>query len=509
MHERSIRSYQFLLLQKSSTSISMSTESKGILDNEKLWQKAPSTDGHSLRNALFSRTLRSLGEVFRPTYWATSSINGRKLSRTAYLDGLRGFSAFMVYWLHHQLWAHEDSQMNNAFENGFGWNGHHYFAALPGVRIFFSGGHFAVTVFFVISGYVLSVKPLSLIHAGEFAMLGENVGSALFRRWLRLFLPVIATTFIFMTLLHLFDIKTSIVDKAPTYREEAWNWYKEFNNFAFVFRSGGEPWFSYNFHAWSIPTEFRGSILIYTSLMAFSRCTRNARLLCQLGLISYFIWIADGWFCALFSSGMLLCDIDLLAASDNLPRFFYALEPYKQTVFYCMFTASIYLGGVPSRDADISKLHGSYGWKYLSYLKPQAMWDYKWFFLIWASSFLVSSVPRIPWLKAFFETHFCQYLGRISFAFYLVHGPVLWLVADRLYAAVGWSREWHRANTPSWVNCFPLSKSGPLGLEPSFLVLHLVVLPLTLWLAEIVTRVFDDPSNNVSRWLYNKTLLLT
>lgn len=485
----------------------MSTGIKGILDNETLWKNTP-TDGHDLRSALFSRTLRGLGELFRPTYWATSTTNGRKLSRTAYLDGLRGFAAFMVYWLHHQLWAHEDGQMNQAFENGFGWNGHHYFAALPGVRIFFSGGHFAVTVFFVISGYVLSAKPLSHIHAGEFVKLGENVGSALFRRWLRLFLPVIATTFIFMTLLHLFDVKTSIVDKAPTYREEVWNWYKEFNNFAFVFRSGGEPWFSYNFHAWSIPTEFRGSILIYTSLMAISRCTRNARLLCQLGLISYFIWIADGWFCALFSSGMLLCDLDLLAADENLPRFFYALKPYKKTIFYCLFVVSIYLGGVPSRDADLSKLRDSYGWRYLSYLKPQAMWDYKWFFLIWASSFLVSSVPRIPWLKAFFETHFCQYLGRISFAFYLVHGPVLWLVADRLYAAVGWSREWHQSHTPGWVNCFPLPKGGPLGLEPSFLVLHLLVLPLTLWLAEIVTRVFDDPSNNVSRWLYNRTLPL-
>lgn len=483
----------------------MPADVKGILDDVKLL-KSMSTQGHDLKIALSSRVVRTMADLVRPTYWANTGNNGKQLRRTAYLDGLRGFAAFMVYWLHHQLWAHDDVQMNHAFENVFGWNGRYYFAALPGIRIFFSGGHFAVTVFFVISGYVLSAKPLVLIHAGEFVKLGDNVGSAFFRRWLRLFLPVIGTTFVFMSVLHLSKVRTSIVDLAPTYWEEVWIWYKEFNSFAFVFRSGGEPWFTYNFHAWSIPVEFRGSILIYTSVMAFSRCTRNARLLCQLGLISYFIWITDGWFCALFSSGMLLCDLDLLAANDNLPQFFYALRPYKRTIFYALFAVSIYLGGVPSRNADLDNLRNSYGWRYLSYLKPQAMWDYKWFFLIWASTFLVSSVPHIPWLKAFFETHFCQYLGRISFAFYLVHGPVLWLVGDRLYAAVGWPREWHASNAPGWINRFPLPKGGPLGLEPSFLVLHFILLPLTLWLAEIVTKVFDDPSIRLSQWLYKKML---
>ncbi|KAH8698695.1 putative acyltransferase [Talaromyces proteolyticus] len=483
----------------------MPTGFKGILDSEKLW-KGTSHTGPDLKAALSARALRGVTTFVRPTYWASSSTNGKQLRRTAYLDGLRGFAAFMVYWLHHQLWAHEDLQMNRAFENAFGWDGHYYFVALPGVRTFFSGGHFAVTVFYVISGYVLSAKPLALIQAGEYVKLSDSVGSSLFRRWLRLFLPVIGTTFVFMSLLHIFNLPTSVLDKAPTYSEEVSKWYKEFNDFAFIFRSGGEPWFTYHFHAWSIPVEFRGSIMIYASIIAFSRCTRDARLLCQLGLIIYFVWITDGWFCGLFSSGMLLCDLDLLAANDNLPRFLSKLRPYKQTIFHTLFIASIYLGGVPSSNADVNNLRDSYGWQYLSYLKPKAMWDYKWFYLTWASTFLVSSVPHISWLKAFFETHFCQYLGRISFAFYLVHGPVLWLVADRLYASVGWTKEWHGSNIPGWINKFPLPKGGPLGLEPSFLAIHLIVLPLTLWLAEVLTKVFDDPSIRISQWLYNKTL---
>lgn len=52
----------------------------------------------------------------------------------------------------------------------------------------------AVSCFFVMSGYVLSAKPLSLIMAGDFDALQANVASALFRRWLRLYLPIIGVT---------------------------------------------------------------------------------------------------------------------------------------------------------------------------------------------------------------------------------------------------------------------------------------------------------------------------
>lgn len=474
---------------------------KGILDGEQWWKKASS---HAHAPALSSRAARGLIEFLKPTYWASVN-DGKQLRRTAYLDGLRGFAAFMVYCLHHEVWAHEQHHMHS-FESAFGWNGQRFFIALPFVRNFFSGGHFAVTTFFVISGYVLSAKSLSYIHAGEFTKLGDSVASSLFRRWLRLFLPVIATTFVFMTSLHLFNLKVSILEKAPTYREEVWRWYSEFIDFSFPWRSGGKITFTYNFHTWSIPTEFRGSITVYTSLMAFSRCTRDARLLCQAGLAAYFIWFSDGWFCALFTLGMLLGDLDLLEASNNLPRLFSALRPYKNTIFYGLFIVSLYLGGVPSSNSDISNVRDAYGWRYLSYLKPYSMWDYKWFYLIWASTFLVASVPRIPWLKAFFETRFCQYLGRVSYAIYLVHGPILWVVADRLYAAVGWLRNDHIENIPGWMNLLPLPKWGPLGLEPSFLILQLFLLPLTLWVAEVVTRVFDDPSIRISQRFYTKTL---
>ncbi|KAL9622671.1 MAG: hypothetical protein Q9160_002981 [Pyrenula sp. 1 TL-2023] len=444
-------------------------------------------------------------DLVRPS-WTKSPGRSKQLHRTAWLDGLRGFAAFLVYWHHHQLWSREAmSQAGDSFENGFGYDGRYFFACLPGVRTFFTGGHFAVTVFFVISGYVLSVKSLGLIHNGEFTKLGDTVASALFRRWPRLHMPLIATTFLYMTSWHAFGI-WAVPDPKKNYREELWNWYSEFKQFTFVFRSGGEPWFTYNFHSWSIPVEFRGSIVVYTCLLAFSRCTRNARLGCYCGLIFYFMYIADGWFCALFISGMLLCELDLLAARDELPRFLKRLERFKKFIYYVLFISSIYLGGVPSHSFDLTSLRNSPGWYFLSYLKPQAVFDYKWFYLFWAATFMVACIPRILWLKAFFETKFCQYLGRISFSLYLVHGPVIWTLGDRLYAATGWPREAHALGLHGWVNRFPLPKTGPKGLEFSYLAPHLILLPLTLWLAELVTKLFDEPSNRFCQWLYRKTL---
>ncbi|KAJ9612514.1 hypothetical protein H2200_004111 [Cladophialophora chaetospira] len=431
--------------------------------------------------------------LVKPSFTGTPVFRTQKTKRTAYLDGLRGFAALLVYFGHHQLWAHDNMSPDRILENAWGYDGQYYFACLPGIRTFFSGGHFAVTVFFVLSGYVLSTKPLTMIHAGEVTRLGDNLSSALFRRWLRLHIPVICTTFLYMASWHAIGYRADPEPKS-TFREDLWTWYSEFKNFSFVFRTGGEPWFSYNFHTWSIPVEFRGSILIYTTLAAFSRCTRNARLWCEVGLIVYFMYIVDGLFCADFATGMLLCDLDLLEQSNNLPHFLTAMSRYKTILFNALFITGMYLGGVPSYSSDITILNESPGWSLLSILKPQAAFDFKWFYLFWAATFLVASIPRISWLRSFFETNFNQYLGRISFAFYLVHGPLLRSLGDRVYAAVGWVKESHASNIPAWINLLPLPKTGPFGLELSFWLPQLILLPITIWVADITTSLIDEPS---------------
>ncbi|KAF1840351.1 acyltransferas-like protein [Cucurbitaria berberidis CBS 394.84] len=461
------------------------------------------------------RTARWSIDAVRPEFLSLRPGSPKKQSTrpTAWLDGLRGFAALMVYIHHNQLWSH-GGKGNLIYENGFGYEGRHYFAALPFVRLFFSGGHFAVAIFFVISGYVLSVKTLSLIQRGQTQHAADGIGSALFRRWLRLYIPIIAVTFLWMCLRHWTKIWVDMRDMNGTFREDVRTWYQTFKNYSFVFSTNiyefTEP---YHPHTWSIPIEFKGSIIVYTALSAFAKCSQNARLWCEVGLIFYFLYIVDGYFGALFMSGMLLCDLDLLAQDEKLPRFLARLAGFKELIFFHLFIIALYLGGVPSYDPPgidrVAILAKSPGWIWLSRLKPQAVFDAKWFYLFWAAFLAVASVPRLPWLRYFFETRFCQYLARISFALYLVHGLMIWTLGDRIYAAAGLERPSHKDGIPGWANKFPLSKRGPMGLELAFWVPQIVILPATLYMAEVVTKLIDEPSVKFANWVYRKALSQT
>ncbi|EKD15317.1 uncharacterized protein L3040_001684 [Drepanopeziza brunnea f. sp. 'multigermtubi'] len=456
------------------------------------------------RNPNLRRAFHKFVDIVRPSILTQGPAANKPLFPTSYLDGLRGFAALLVYIQHHELWVREADGDGEIFENGFGYNGKHHFATFPFIRLFFSGGHFAVPIFFVISGYVLSAKPLQLSEAEEYSKFSDNVSSALFRRWLRLWMPVMATTFIYMTLAHYPGFYTDDYVHKATYGEEVWEWCVQTKNFSFMFDMSGNPFFPFNGHIWTIPVEFKGSIVIYLSVIALARCARNARLCCELVLIYYFLYISDGAFYAMFMGGQLLAHLDLLALNKNLPLILARLEPYREIIAYHLLIIGLYLGGVPAHNQDLNVVRNTRGWYYLSFLKPQAVFDYKWFYMFWAAIFTVAAVPHVGWLKRFFEGRFCQYLGRISFGLYLCHGPVLFILGDRLYSAAGWTRIKHLMAMPQWVNAWPLSHAGPLGLEWGLLVPNLILLPVTLWFAEICTRFIDTPSVKFGQNLYKR-----
>jgi peptidoglycan/LPS O-acetylase OafA/YrhL len=218
------------------------------------------------------------------------------------------------------------------------------------------------------------------------------------------------------------------------------------------------------------------------------------------------LYVVDGWYLACFIAGMLLCELDILATSQSLPKFFTRCQPYKKSIFWTLFIAGIYLGGVPAHSLDVADVREAPGWYYLSFLKPQAALMPKAFYLFWAALFITASVPHLPWLQAFFELRFIQFLGKVSYGLYLVHGPVLWSVGDRVYAAVGWTREEHATTATGWVNAFPLPRFGPLGLEFNFVMAQIILFPITLWLAKVVTTCVDEPSIRFSQWAYKQVV---
>lgn len=102
-----------------------------------------------------------------------------------------------------------------------------------------------------------------------------------------------------------------------------------------------------------------------------------------------------------------------------------------------------------------------------------------------------------------------QYLGRISYSLYLVHGPVMRVFADTLYAAVGWKerRLVVHSRLEALEGVLSLPSWGPLGMEIAFLVPQVLLIPLTFGLANFVTWAIDKPTIKLSRWLYRLTLI--
>lgn len=150
------------------------------LEQEKLPMFRSNVDKHALLLALLPSFLRSTTRA------------SRKLYPTSYLDGVRGVAAFIVV-LHH--YAYEFTSISPYGYHTGEPGTHDYFFLLPFIRIVHSG-RFMVVIFFVISGYVLSYRGLQLAREGNSAQLLKSLGSSVFRRWIRLHLPVIASTIV-------------------------------------------------------------------------------------------------------------------------------------------------------------------------------------------------------------------------------------------------------------------------------------------------------------------------
>ena len=108
----------------------------------------------------------------------------KELHPTAYLDGLRGVAALFV------MFHHYSCQFVPALLEGWGTEHDNYWLLqFPIIRITHNGT-LMVQIFFVLSGFVLSVKGLRLARQGRQLEFVKSLASSAFRRWLRLALPV-------------------------------------------------------------------------------------------------------------------------------------------------------------------------------------------------------------------------------------------------------------------------------------------------------------------------------
>ncbi|PHH64108.1 hypothetical protein CDD81_4983 [Ophiocordyceps australis] len=433
---------------------------------------------------------------------AREQICPAKLSPTAYLDGMRGLAALFVFFCHYSY---------QAFVIAEGWGcgeTNYHFLKLPLIRIWYQGPP-AVCVFFVISGYALSYRPLKLARSRAFSDFSTTMSSMIFRRGIRLYLPTIISTFMIICLLRIGAYEwtrdfandrtymKNIVEPHPQRMASAYNQYRDWlihmYKFVHVFgweRFGGST--SYDVHLWTIPVEFRCSLYLFLVLVGTARLQTRFRFLFVGGII-WFTYRQSRWELLLFFFGMLLAEWDHIRGAHLAPTLPHdekqlpqSRQLYKRLFWAFLSIVGLYLLCQPDGRGEITP-----GWRYLTSSIPSWWKEEK--YRYWQSTgaiIFVLAVGHSKRWQRFFNTPVVQYFGKISYAMYLMHGPAMHTVGyhwEKLaYRLTGVEGYWYNAG---------------------FVLGACFCVPTVIWWADIFWRAIDIPTVKFAKWFERQCIV--
>ncbi|PHH89078.1 hypothetical protein CDD83_6688 [Cordyceps sp. RAO-2017] len=424
----------------------------------------------------------------------------RHLHPTSWLDGLRGVASLIVFIWHitlfHMggnwfLWPYGIQDQNDQVPSSP--------IQLPFIRVIFAGTPM-VHVFFVVSGYALSLKPLKQIRKHDYEGLQRTLASSIFRRGIRLYLPVAALFTIIAILVGLGGPFAPLPVERTTVDQLLRDWLNAIITIVAIGWDSNNQFVNvpFNPHLWTVPLEFFHSLLLFLVLAGLGRMRVRIRFLLLLGLISFCLR-HDRHIAFEFLGGMALAefglvqdegreratptpedgdaeDIELVATKSSSSVI--SITSCLATLFFLAnLVVSLFLMSWPAAAEDQAPIFMTMR---LSGGSP------RWFAV--AAVQLVLAVQQIRILQRVFITPLVQYLGTISFSLYLVHGPVQTVTAPYfmplLWAAVGGIEAagvWRR--TLVWF--------------------FAVIIPLVpvVWIADVFTRTIDANSVAFARWL--------
>lgn len=412
------------------------------------------------------------------------------------LDGIRGLASVIV------LIFHAAAAYSPTVFYGYGsGTGNYWPHQLPILRLIFAGPAM-VLLFYIISGYLLSYKPLKLARSGRWDKAFHALSSSIFRRGLRLFLPVLASTFITMTLLYAglfqyiskkstsnlgfrlskFEIQLERLDTFPAQLQHWWLWSCKLMN-PFTWERQLTP---YNPNLWTIPFEFRNSLILSLVILSLARLKSLLRLMIVSWLVWIFAWYGK-WPVATCLSGCVLAELDLQFGRSNRSEGESSSrkeseENWKSRAKEAIiFATGLYLASYPRMDGDKTP-----GYRNLSEFVPARLEEDK--DKLWQSLgcwIIIYAIINFPSIGSLFTGPFIQYLGGLSFTIYLIHAPVLNSLG---LLAMSFSRKYTGMDT---------AQEKVL----SFVFSAAIVLPGLLWLAEVFKTLVEVPCARLCKLL--------
>ncbi|CCG84313.1 protein of unknown function [Taphrina deformans PYCC 5710] len=400
-----------------------------------------------------------------------SSVLKPGLRPTAWLDGLRGLASFEVFIFHQTFnWGFTGAE---GLQYGYYANKQTLeWWRLPYIRLFYGSGCFMVTIFFIISGFVLTQGLFKHIRARNYDNLMKNVSSAAIRRILRIWLPVIVTTLITFILVKLgvgSSLNRTGIPVQSTWIGQVRFWVLDMQHSMNPFSYRDRLTEAMNHHsktAWTLPLEVYGSFVCYLMIVIMARISRASLRIMLIILAGAWAAWNSSWFLVLFFYGMLLADYDLGKLESKRPPIFTHVH---NLLWVTVLAISLWVAGwAENFDPFIpNEMH--------------AIW------LLAASSCgTVTALYHLPTVRGLFESPAMQYLGKLSFGIYMVHFPVIDLLIE----------PYLRPFIAAWVG-------------PSFsaqMLTFLCEVGIVLFLADLFERVIDTPSVRVAKTI--ETLLI-
>lgn len=373
------------------------------------------------------------------------------------LDGLRGVAAFAVLLSHcafaflPYLHTGNPAQLRYAWEESV-FNSPFY--------LFYSGG-FAVSLFFVLSGFVLARK---FLLRGNI----DDLRASAQKRYARLGIPVLGSVLLGYLLMSL-----QAIPQAPTEVPSGFVWDS--------YRTAPDPWEAlkqgafgallfgdtkYNYVLWTIQLEMIGSMLVFGFLALFGKSRWSGVAAFVLVTAMCLRWHNPGTYLAMFIVGAYLNRIPqrLLTPGLGLP----------------MLAIGIYLASYKSNAA----IYAPVSWSANSIQEATGIhlfWPV--FIELLAASALILAVLSLGPLQWLLNLKAFDWLGKWSFSLYLTHTFVLSTIAPSVFKSTVTSHGYGQA-TALAIFC---------------------TIAVSLLIAEPFRRAFDLPSIRVSNRIGQST----
>ncbi len=381
------------------------------------------------------------------------------MGKIKYLESIRGIGALAVVFFHFLEIFFPAFLTGDPAQQHLG-GGIEWLVYSTPLRLLVNGPA-AVTIFFVLSGYVLTYKFFNTQNT-------EHLASGAIRRYFRL-APVVLAVELLAYLCLRFSLYQYVLQMPAITHANTWiNAYNTPADLTKILSEALSGVFvgyqnQYDVPLWTMTYEFYGSLLVFSAAFIGSKMRHRMWLFVVLVFFFRNSYFSD------FVLGMILSDLSQ-RPDQPLRRW---IHPWLNTI---LGIAGLFLLSFPTYTNFADQT--IYAFMHIHALEDLLVVYY----YTWGAFLVLLAVLNSEKTQEILSIRPFVFLGRISFPLYAVHWILLGSVSAFLFYQ------------------FVHFVSYPLA----FLITFAISLPLMLVAADLIQRYVDRPGTKASRWIYQK-----